>query len=86
MLRIRMVSALLAATEEFELSPREAEVLSLMARGRTGPYISETLFISQNTTKKHVQHIYRKLDIHSNQEAIDLVEARCRLLSAAFCK
>ncbi|WP_417143815.1 response regulator transcription factor [Raoultibacter massiliensis] len=79
-------AAIAQVREEFELSPREAEVLSLMARGRTGPYISETLFISQNTTKKHVQHIYRKLDIHSNQEAIDLVEARCRLLSAAFCK
>ena len=65
---------------DFDLSPREAEVLSLMARGRTGPYISEVLFISPNTTKKHVQHIYRKLDIHSNQEAIDLVEQRCRLL------
>lgn len=66
--------------KDFELSPRETEVLALMARGRTGPYISETLFISTNTTKKHVQHIYRKLDIHSNQEAIDLVEERCRAL------
>lgn len=76
-------AAIAQVQQEFELSPREAEVLSLMARGRTGPYISETLFISQNTTKKHIQHIYRKLDIHSNQEAIDLVEARCRLLGKA---
>ena len=76
-------AAIAQMREDFDLSPREAEVLSLMARGRTGPYISDALFISQNTTKKHIQHIYRKLDIHSNQEAIDLVERRCRLLGKA---
>lgn len=64
--------------QRFGLSPREAEVLSLLARGRSSTYISETLFISPNTTKKHIQHVYKKLEIHSNQEAIDMVDDLCR--------
>ena len=67
--------------ETYGLSPREAEVLSLLARGRSSTYISDTLYISLNTTKKHIQHIYKKLGIHSNQEAIDLVDDQSRILA-----
>lgn len=66
---------------EYALSPREAEVLLLLARGRSSTYISSTLYISPNTTKKHIQHIYKKLSTHSNQEVIDLVEQQCRALA-----
>ncbi|WP_087881584.1 response regulator transcription factor [Arabiibacter massiliensis] len=65
----------------YALSPREGEVLMLVARGRSSTYISEALFISPNTTKKHIQHVYKKLGVHSNQEAIDLVEEECRALA-----
>lgn len=58
----------------YGLSPREAEVFALLARGRSGTYISDALFISLNTTKKHVQNIYRKLGIHSSQELLDLID------------
>ena len=67
--------------ETYGLSPRETEVLSLLARGRSSTYISDTLYISLNTTKKHIQHIYKKLGIHSNQEAIDLVDDQSRILA-----
>lgn len=66
---------------KFALSPREAEVLLLLARGRSSTYISSTLYISPNTTKKHIQHIYKKLNTHSNQDVIDLVEQQCRTLA-----
>ncbi len=61
---------------EFGLSAREREVLALLARGRTQPYIREALLLSKNTVSTHVQHIYAKLGVHSKQELIDLVEAR----------
>lgn len=58
------------------LSERELEVANLLARGRSGPQIQDELSISRNTAKTHVRHIYRKLDVHSQQELIDLVAAQ----------
>lgn len=58
----------------FGLTPREGDVLHLLARGRTSPVIQEKLFLSHNTVKTHVRHIYTKLNIHSQQELIDIVE------------
>ncbi len=60
---------------EFGLTPREAEVFAMLARGRNREYIEEALVVSRNTVKAHVKHIYAKLGIHSHQELIDLVEA-----------
>lgn len=59
---------------QFGLTPRESDVLRLLARGRTSPVIQEKLFLSHNTVKTHVRHIYAKLNIHSQQELIDIVE------------
>lgn len=57
----------------FGLSNREAEVAALIAQGRSKNYIAETLFVSQNTVRTHAKNAYAKLDVHSNQELIDLV-------------
>ena len=59
-----------------QLTPREAEVFEMLARGRNREYIEERLSVSRNTVKAHVKHIYAKLDIHSHQELIDLVEGK----------
>lgn len=64
-----------ALAAEFGLTPREAEVFAMLARGRNREYIEEALVVSRNTVKAHVKHIYAKLGIHSHQELIDLVEA-----------
>lgn len=63
-----------AIAEEFSLTPREAEVFAMLARGRDRAYIEEALVVSRNTVKAHVKHVYAKLGIHSHQELIDLVE------------
>ena len=59
--------------EQYGLSPRETEILSFIARGRSITYISETLFISPNTAKSHRRRLYEKLGVHKNQEVISLV-------------
>jgi DNA-binding NarL/FixJ family response regulator len=51
------------------LSPREQEVLELLAQGRANHEIAKTLFISPSTAKVHVRHIYEKLGVHSRAEA-----------------
>lgn len=61
------------AQRSFGLSNREAEVAALIAQGRSKNYIAETLFVSQNTVRTHAKNAYAKLDVHSNQELIDLV-------------
>mgnify|MGYP002989473542 CR=1 FL=1 len=64
----------LPPAEEFSLTPREAEVFAMLARGRDRAYIEEALVVSRNTVKAHVKHVYAKLGIHSHQELLDLVE------------
>lgn len=56
------------------LTPRETEILGLLAHGRNGPFIQENLVLSRNTVKTHVSNIYAKLGVHSQQELIDMVE------------
>jgi ATP/maltotriose-dependent transcriptional regulator MalT len=51
------------------LSPREREVLSLVARGMSNGAIAEYLFISDVTVKVHVRHIFDKLGVRSRAEA-----------------
>ncbi len=50
------------------LTPREQEVLTLVAEGFTTNKISEKLFISQKTVENHRSSIMRKLDLHSTIE------------------
>lgn len=60
---------------EGELSPRELEVLGLLARGRSNVDIQDELFISSNTAKTHVSNIYRKLGVHNRSELFALIDS-----------
>lgn len=60
--------------QDFALTEREAEVFRLLARGRNVPFIEEELVISRNTIKTHIKHIYQKMNLHSQQELIDMAE------------
>lgn len=63
------------ATETIEASPREFDVIVLTYRGYSARKIAETLLVSESTVKTHISHAYRKLDIHSKQELIALVDS-----------
>ena len=58
------------------LTARETEILSLLVRGRTLPYIVNELFVTTGTVKTHVRHIYEKSLVNNRQELLDKVEAR----------
>jgi DNA-binding CsgD family transcriptional regulator/tetratricopeptide (TPR) repeat protein len=58
-----------ALEETLGLTPREAEVLTLVARGYTNREIADTLVISVKTASVHVSHILRKLDAPNRLEA-----------------
>lgn len=53
-----------------DLSPREAEVLDLLAKGYLYKEISESMKISYATVHTHIRHIYEKLHVRSRTEAV----------------
>ena len=59
---------------QYGITAKEQEILFLYAKGRSATYIAEKLFISVNTVKTHLANIYQKMDIHSRQELISLVD------------
>ena len=52
------------------LSDRELEVLRLLAAGLTTSGVAEAMFISENTVKTHVRHIFEKLKVNNRAEAV----------------
>jgi DNA-binding CsgD family transcriptional regulator len=60
-----------AAIRSLGLSPRECEILALLASGQSNKELARTLGISPNTVKTHVARIYEKLDARGRVEAIE---------------
>ena len=52
------------------LSPRELEVLRLVADGRSNPEIARTLFIGEATVKTHLLHVFEKLEVNDRTRAV----------------
>jgi DNA-binding NarL/FixJ family response regulator len=59
-----------------ELTDREREVLRLLAAGFDQGRIARELFITPKTVGKHIEHILRKLDVHSRAEAVAVAYRR----------
>lgn len=64
-----------------ELSQRETDVLRCLAMGYESLAIAKTLQVSWNTVRTHTRNIYSKLDVHSKQELIELVDDVSRQLT-----
>ncbi len=66
-------------SQEFNLTPREYEILEQLGTGRNYNEIAGNLFISAGTVRKHIENIYQKLQVHNKVEAIQ-VALRNRLI------
>jgi DNA-binding NarL/FixJ family response regulator len=53
------------------LSPRETEVLQLLAKGKSYTMIADELFIDKETVRSHIKNIYIKLEVNSKSQAIE---------------
>ncbi|MBD3288140.1 response regulator [candidate division KSB1 bacterium] len=53
-----------------ELTNRETEVLSQLCKGKSYKMIADTLFISEETVRRHIKNIYKKLQVGSKSEAV----------------
>tara|TARA_R110002020_G_scaffold37967_3_gene114534 strand:- start:2727 stop:3374 length:648 start_codon:yes stop_codon:yes gene_type:complete len=56
--------------EEISLSTREVEVLEQLSKGLSYTIIADHLFLSPSTVRKHIENIYKKLQVHSKIEAV----------------
>jgi DNA-binding CsgD family transcriptional regulator len=60
-----------AAIRSLGLSPRECEILALLASGQSNKEMARTLAISPNTIKTHVARVYEKLEVARRVQAIE---------------
>ena len=58
------------SSEGSALTPRETEILQLIARGLSNRAAAETLGLSRATVRTHLEHIYAKLDVSNRTEAV----------------
>jgi DNA-binding NarL/FixJ family response regulator len=77
----RAIPAAIAArlaeyTPRIELTPRELEVLTLMAKGLSNPEIASTLGRTESTMKVHVSNILQKLQVTDRTEAVTVAIQR----------
>ncbi|MBV9163690.1 MAG: response regulator transcription factor [Pseudonocardiales bacterium] len=66
----RTASAWERGTAAAQLTPRETDVLSLLAQGMSNAEVATALFVSVATVRSHVHHILRKLAVRSRAEAV----------------
>ncbi|WP_445748631.1 response regulator [Polaribacter sp.] len=62
--------------DEVELTKREIEILMQLSKGLNYNEISDNLIISPSTVRKHIENIYKKLQVHSKMEAVMLAQKR----------
>ena len=65
---------------DIDVSQREVEVLEQLSKGLNYTEIADNLHISKGTVRKHMENIYRKLQVHNKVEAIDLAR-KSRIIS-----
>jgi DNA-binding CsgD family transcriptional regulator len=59
-----------AADGEVSLTPRQAQVLHLLARGCSTEQMADELGVAEDTIRNHIRAIFRRLDVHSRLEAV----------------
>lgn len=73
--RTRLARRCATVADEHHLTPREQEVMELLAQGKSLSGVAHELIIAEGTAKAHTRHIYEKLGINTRQELLDLLMA-----------
>lgn len=63
-------------TEEIQLSKRENEILTQLSKGLNYQLIADNLIISPSTVRKHIENIYKKLQVHNKMEAVQKAQKK----------
>ena len=58
------------SNEEFNLTPRELQILQRIGKGENYQQIADVLFISPKTVRNHIEKIYKKLQVHNKVDAV----------------
>ena len=56
------------------LTPREVDILEYLSRGKSVPAIASEVFLSVNTVRTHISHIYQKFEVHSRDELVTALD------------
>ncbi len=59
-----------SAIKSYNLSARELEIIDWVKKGKTDSEIAMILYISQNTVKSHLKHVFEKLDVTRRAQAV----------------
>lgn len=70
----------LIAIEQFNLTPRERDVLMLILQGKSNMEIADQLFLSVSTVKTHVSNVFVKMDVKSRMQAMEKAK-RLRIMA-----
>lgn len=62
--------------DEIKLTKRETEILIQLSKGLNYNEISDNLIISPSTVRKHIENIYKKLQVHSKMEAVMIAQKK----------
>jgi DNA-binding NarL/FixJ family response regulator len=67
---IAQLGRMSAPSSETELTPRQSEVLQLLAKGASTRQIAAELHLTTETVRNHIRHLLRALGVHSRLEAV----------------
>lgn len=71
LLRLSPINPAPAMPVQSELSERELEILEQLSKGLRYEQVAQNLFISSGTVRKHIENIYRKLQVHNKTAAVE---------------
>lgn len=74
----RFVSRCRDIAARYGLTERETDVMIEYAKGHSYAMLMEDMNLSRGTLTTHLRHIYQKMDVHSKQEFLDIIEGRKR--------
>lgn len=69
--RVPVIEQTVSDKEEYKLTSREITILEAIASGMSYDQVADSVGISYGTVRKHIENIYRKLNVHNKVEAIN---------------